>query len=311
MSTPPKVSVVIPTYNYGHFLDETIRSVLDQTFTDYELVIVDNGSTDNTGSVVETYLADNRVSFHKNDENLGLVGNWNKCLQLAQGRYIKFLCADDKFESQLLEKFVAVLDRYPDVALVSSFVQIFGSASRIRKAPFEGHINRQAARENLIDAVSWLYSPTAVMFRKTAVAKIGTFNTQLYRTTDKEYYLRLLTTGDCYVIPEVLSCIRAHTGSQSAKLRGQDHKNILEAYRFIKFVKNASTPETDLTAFGINARLKQRATICAIAMYKLLPHLHKKESRKLFRQAYQIVKKEGVWLAPLSHYFRKLRRLRA
>jgi glycosyltransferase involved in cell wall biosynthesis len=79
--TTPKVSVVIPTYNYAHFLDETIQSVLNQTFLDFELIIVDNNSTDNTEEVVKNYLSDNRVSFYKNDTNIGLVGNWNKCLE--------------------------------------------------------------------------------------------------------------------------------------------------------------------------------------------------------------------------------------
>ncbi len=84
MNISPKVSVLIPTYNYAHYLDETIRSVLDQTFTDFELLIVDNRSTDNTAEVVKKYLGDNRVSFYANEKNVGLVGNWNKCLDYAK-----------------------------------------------------------------------------------------------------------------------------------------------------------------------------------------------------------------------------------
>ena len=72
---PPKVSILIPTYNHGHFLDEAIQSALNQTFTDFELIIVDNCSTDNNEAIVAKYLTDKRVSYVKSERNLGLVGN--------------------------------------------------------------------------------------------------------------------------------------------------------------------------------------------------------------------------------------------
>ena len=86
MALSPKVSVLIPTYNYAHILDETIESVLAQTYTDFELIIVDNCSQDNTEHVVSKYLIDKRVSYHRNSQNIGLAGNWNKCLELARGQ---------------------------------------------------------------------------------------------------------------------------------------------------------------------------------------------------------------------------------
>jgi glycosyltransferase involved in cell wall biosynthesis len=119
MTTNPKVSVLIPTYNYAHFLDETIQSVLNQTYNDYELIIVDNKSTDDTLEVVDKYLGDRRIHFYQNATNLGLSGNWNKCLEYATGEYIKFLCADDKFHPEMLRKFVSVMDENPTVSLVT------------------------------------------------------------------------------------------------------------------------------------------------------------------------------------------------
>jgi glycosyltransferase involved in cell wall biosynthesis len=115
MTTNPKVSVLIPTYNYAHFLDETIQSVLNQTYNDYELIIVDNKSTEDTLEVVDKYLGDRRIHFYQNATNLGLSGNWNKCLGYATGEYIKFLCADDKFHPEMLRKFVSVMDENPTV----------------------------------------------------------------------------------------------------------------------------------------------------------------------------------------------------
>jgi glycosyltransferase involved in cell wall biosynthesis len=300
MNATPKVSVLIPTYNYAHFLDETIQSVLDQTFTDFELIIVDNCSTDNTAEVVQKYLADTRVLFYRNETNIGLVGNWNKCLEYAKGEYIKCLCADDKFHPQLLEKFVAVMDQHTELAIVSSYTEIFGRNSRIRKPPFEGQVNGQTARESLIKSSNWLYAPTASMFRKISVEKVGNFNPALYRTTDKEFFLRLLTTGDCYIIPEALSSIRSHSGSATtnAQKKEKEYENMLEGYRYINILKKESTPITNLTHAGIDELLKTRATSCAAVMYKLIPKLYKKKNRKLFKEAFRIAKSEGVLLDP-------------
>src|SRR5690349_8083201 len=117
----PNVSVLVPTYNYARFLDKAIQSVLRQTYKNFELIIVDDNSTDDTDQVVQKYLADERVSYHKNSSNLGLPGNWNKCLSLAKGTYIKFLMADDEFHPTMLEKFTAILDQFPCVSIVTSY----------------------------------------------------------------------------------------------------------------------------------------------------------------------------------------------
>ena len=79
MQTSPKVSVLIPTYNYACFLDKAIESILDQTYTDFELIIVDDLSDDNTNEVVYKYLEDKRITYHQNSYTHGLPGNWNKC----------------------------------------------------------------------------------------------------------------------------------------------------------------------------------------------------------------------------------------
>ena len=131
MSLVPKVSILIPTYNYAHCLDEAMESVLSQTFSDYEVIVIDDGSTDNTDEVMQKYASDPRVAYYKNPVNLGLVGNWNKCLSYATGKYIKFLCADDKFRSDLLEKFVAVMEECVRSPWQKNPYQIFERSRRL------------------------------------------------------------------------------------------------------------------------------------------------------------------------------------
>src|SRR3712207_8356912 len=89
-SCSPKVSVLMPTLNYARFLPEAIESVLNQTLSDFELVIVDNGSTDDTDEVIQRYLGDKRVHYYKNLTK-GMAGNWNKCIEYSKGTYLKFL----------------------------------------------------------------------------------------------------------------------------------------------------------------------------------------------------------------------------
>ena len=119
-SPSPVVSVLIPTYNYSRYLPEAIESVLSQDLTDFELIIADDASTDDTPSRCEPYvLRDRRVFFVRHPTNLGMVRNWNWCLAQARGRYVKFLLADDKLnEPFALRQMVSVMDTHPEVALV-------------------------------------------------------------------------------------------------------------------------------------------------------------------------------------------------
>lgn len=108
MGTAPFFSICVPTYNYAHYLPELIESVLDQSYGNYELLIQDDVSTDNTDEVVGRYH-DRRISYHKNQENLGIFGNLNRLCERARGKYIKILCADDVLSGWCLESIYKVI----------------------------------------------------------------------------------------------------------------------------------------------------------------------------------------------------------
>ena len=107
----PSVSVIIPTYNYARYLPEAVDSVLEQDFDDYELIIADDASTDNTAEVCRRYAEqDSRIRSVRHEKNLGMVENWNWCLRQARGKYVKYLLADDKFlEPYALRRMVDAL----------------------------------------------------------------------------------------------------------------------------------------------------------------------------------------------------------
>ena len=298
----PKVSILIPTYNYAHFIGEAIESALNQTYRDFELIIIDDQSKDNTDEVVENYLSDPRVKYIKNNKNLGLAANFNEALKYANGEYIKYLLADDVFHPALLEKMVPVMDKYPNVTLVTSKRDMFGSKSKSSDLPLlylqDGKTVIYASLKE--KAGNWIGEPTTVMFRKSAL-HIGNFNTSYTCLVDWEMWLRLLTVGDCYIIPETLSYFRVHD-KQASKLIMNDYKYTFEDYAFYRSVKSENALELDLSKLDIDKMIKKRATFCSKAMYKLLPHILRKSQRENFLRAFKIARKEKVLLAPLLKF---------
>jgi glycosyltransferase involved in cell wall biosynthesis len=113
--------VCVPTYNYGRFLTDCIESVLQQDFADFELVITDDNSTDGTAELAARFAAeDARVRYIKNERRLGMNGNIKRAADLARGRYIKMLCADDWIAPRCLGRMVELMDRHPSAALGTS-----------------------------------------------------------------------------------------------------------------------------------------------------------------------------------------------
>src|SRR3989442_743797 len=132
----PKVNVCIPTHNRSRYLRRAIESVLDQRIRDYEVLVVDNASSDDTTSVVSA-LKDDRLRYYRNERNVGMVRNWVRCLELARGECIALLHDDDFWLAQYLERAVGVMDRYRSVGLFYSAAVVVdrdGSARRTADA---------------------------------------------------------------------------------------------------------------------------------------------------------------------------------
>ncbi len=120
-----KISALLPLYNTKEkYLRECIESVLNQTFTDFELIIVDDGSTNNTEEVVKSY-SDNRIRYYKNEKNTGITNVRNKLLKLAKGDYIAIIDHDDMSVPERFEKEYNFLEEHPDISLVSGWTRLF------------------------------------------------------------------------------------------------------------------------------------------------------------------------------------------
>ncbi len=221
MSFPiPRVSICIPTYNYGRFIGDAIESVLAQTCRDFELIISDNCSDDDTGSIVQGYLLrDQRVSYHHNRSNLGMTGNWNRCLELARGEYVKILCADDLLAPTCLERSLELMAADPRIVLVSSARQYVDEHLQPRT-----HVSFSSQREFLPGGEvirrcllqgNVIGEPTAVLFRRSLSSR--GFSPRYRHIVDLEMWLFLLGKGDFAHTPEILCSFRQHAAQATGE----------------------------------------------------------------------------------------------
>lgn len=212
----PKVSICIPNYNYGRFIGDAIQSALEQTYKNFELIIVDNCSTDNSEEVIKSF-SDPRIRFYKNDRNIGGIRNWNRCLSLARGEYITLLHADDKITPNSIEKRVEILDRNPNVGLVySSCIYIDGKGAvtgefrpydsdRIVRG--EDEFKRSVLKNNI--------SVPTVMVRKKCYEALGDFSEEITYCPDWEMWLKIALNYDLGFSSEPLGYYRIHGAAES------------------------------------------------------------------------------------------------
>ena len=210
----------MPTYNYARYLPEAIESVLAQDFRDFELLIVDDCSTDNTAEIVRPFCArDPRVHFEANAANRGMVNNWNYCLQQAGGEFVKFLFGDDKlFHRQALSRLLALMRAHPSAALAASARAILDENSNpvdVYRDLADGfHDGRKIITACLMrNGKNLVGEPSAVLFRKTD-ARRG-FDPKYQQVVDVEMWFHLLERGGLAYTREPLCAFRCHPRQQT------------------------------------------------------------------------------------------------
>jgi glycosyltransferase involved in cell wall biosynthesis len=221
MSARPKVSVLIPTYQYARFLPEAIDSVLGQQFRDFEVIISDDASTDGSAEVLRAYAGrDPRIEVHVQPRNLGMVAHWNWCLRRARGDYVKFVFGDDRLVSRgALGRMVAMLDDHPGGVMAASARLVMDEASQVTDLWSElGAPGRHDGRAVIARAL-WadrniIGEPSAVLFRRDAAAR--GFDPALRQVVDLEMWFHLLRQGDLVFAPAPLCSFRRHPLQQTA-----------------------------------------------------------------------------------------------
>jgi glycosyltransferase involved in cell wall biosynthesis len=221
VTNPPKVSVCIPTYNHAHFLKDAVESVLAQTCEDFELIVVDNCSTDNTRGLVAGYASsDCRIAYFCNETNVGPQENLNRCLKHASGEYVKILCADDLLEPTCLAESVRALEAGPGVVLAATARLLVDEQLRPLRVAGYSDRNQVVSGRDMINYTlfngNYIGEPSAVLFRRNA-ARRG-FDTSCSLLIDAEMWLHILENGNMAYIGEPLCRFRYHGAQETNKV---------------------------------------------------------------------------------------------
>lgn len=216
----PNISICMPNYNFAQYVAEAIESVLKQSYTDFEFIIIDNCSTDNSADIIRQYAEkDTRIRFCINDRNIGMVNNLNLCLQRADGNYIKYLLSDDLLASpRALEKMVAVLEADKEIALVATARNMINDRSDIRQvlSEYRGndlYVGTDIIQDCLLEQKNKIGEPSVVMFRKKDAMR--GFDGRYRQAVDLEMWLYLLEQGNFAYIDEPLCSFRSHPNQQT------------------------------------------------------------------------------------------------
>lgn len=205
-----EVSVIIPTYNYERFIVEAIRSVLSQTFSDFELFVVDDGSTDGTKDIVSTFK-DPRITYIYQN-NRGLSSARNIGLESSSGEYIGFLDADDLWMPEKLDQQLSLFQTKPSVGLIYTGYTVIDEAGiciATRTAqPIDGDLVSQLILGNIVSG-----SITTSLIRRKCFDKVGLFDETLTSCEDWDMWLRIARISDFACLKHPLAKIRLHSNN--------------------------------------------------------------------------------------------------
>ena len=227
-----KVSVIMPCFNGEKYVGQAIESILDQSYTNFELIVADDASTDRSLDIIEGYLSDGRLRVVKNEKNLGISRTINMLLSLARGEYVARMDADDIALKTRLEVQTAFLDGSCEYDVVSSDMIYIDPAGRRLYKPFWSLPGRA---NDLLDFGCVVYHPT-VMFRLEKLRRIapdGVFYRECYSGYCEDYDLWVRAKGDCgiCILKEPLLLYRIHGGNQSVREDAQMRRATLEIVR--------------------------------------------------------------------------------
>jgi glycosyltransferase involved in cell wall biosynthesis len=252
----PKVSVVIPAYNAAKFIDKTLDSVRAQTFTDYEIIVTDDGSKDETQSVVEAYLKKHALAGRcLRQENKGIAAARNTGIKAAQGALVALVDHDDFWAPEKLAKSLAAFAAHPEAVLVGHRMTVtrdgralwVASRGPCRLAPYD-----------YLLLVGNAVSPSSVVFLREKALSIGGFreNPEFNTVEDYDFWMRFAKVGPFYFIDEVLGEVPLNENTASTRVE-YHHTNTLALLRDHFAARFGARP-------GLVARVAMRRRMAAV-----------------------------------------------
>ena len=229
------VSIVMPAYNAGRTIQKSIESIIAQTYQEWELIVIDDGSKDNTAEILSEFAAsDGRIRFLQNEKNSGASYTRNRAVALAEGEWIAFLDSDDLWEASKLEKQLAMAEKYPDMVVcytASAFIDDDGNRYGYVMPAIEQLTYKTLLRKNLM-------SCSSVMIRSSVMKEIQMPNDKMH----EDYFVWLTVLrkyGVAYGINEPLLIYRLCANSKSSN-RMKSAKMLFNSYRAVGYSRVSS-----------------------------------------------------------------------
>ena len=257
------VSIIIPSFNYEKYITQTIESVINQTYTNWELIIVDDGSKDNSKEIIKDYCAkDNRIRLytHENNQNLGLKKTIELGISKASNNWIVILESDDLITENYLEKKVSIIKKYDNINLVFNDCEFFGDSQKVKKItqalkPTQLNLKKYTFPKNMFYDFyqeNQIFTLSSIMVKKQDLLKID-FSTPLDYLLDWWIYIQLAYLGDFYYIPEKLTLWRQHPDSYLNKTKKIRTPEALQTKAYYKIYKQ--THNFDILPFMVKQHI--------------------------------------------------------
>lgn len=214
----PLISVIMSTYNEEKYIETSLKSLLNQTFKEFEIIIVDDASTDNTKQLIQN-LQDERIRLICNEENQGLTKNLNKALKYVTGKYIARMDGDDIAFPTRFEKQVQYMEKHPETMLVSCYTKSFGDSDLVFALPDDSEVLKVRM------LVRPVYAHPGFMMRRKLIEAGYQYNEEYRTAQDYEFASRVAEKYKIGLVPEVLLLYRVHKKQISAKAGNQQFDN--------------------------------------------------------------------------------------
>lgn len=232
----PRVSVVVPAYNNAEYIGETIESILGQTFTDFELVIADHSSSDETMAIIEKY-DDPRIRVLTTEAGGGAKRNWDRVTAEATGELVKLVCGDDTIFPTSLDAQVAAFDANPSAVLVASQRTLIDANGKTVIAArglggLSGLVSgREAARTAVRAGANIFGEPGCVLMKRDALQEIGLWDNSHPYLIDQATFISVALQGDIFAIAQPLASFRISSGQWSVELATQQARQAADFHR--------------------------------------------------------------------------------
>lgn len=240
----PLVSICIPVYNCEDYIYEAIKSAIDQTYQNIEIIISDNCSNDRTAEIISS-IKDDRIKYYRHEEVLHPFDNWNYCVEVAKGKYIKYLFSDDVLKQECVEKLIDIMESNEDVVIASGDFSYISDKSETTlpnvlksKQLFTGKYRGKGILKKSIIQNNVIGCPSNVMIRKNAFDKIKGFNKRYVYCVDDFLYYRLFELGSYYFVNIELTKFRSYLNLEKGVETTSLYERVEEFYMMLEEFSN-------------------------------------------------------------------------